>query len=87
LYAIPKFYLDRGDVVGFTDELHGFHEQFRDCFIEKRGVKATLFTRPRSALKREGSNLDSSHDHVLLCERFFKVPCFNELKRDSHFKR
>jgi SRSO17 transposase len=33
LYAIPKFYLDRGDVVGFTDELHGFHEQFRDCFM------------------------------------------------------
>jgi len=33
LFAIPKFSLDRGDVEGFMDELHGFHDQFRDCFM------------------------------------------------------
>jgi len=33
LYAVPKFSLDRGDVEGFMDELQGFHEQFRDCFM------------------------------------------------------
>jgi len=33
LYAIPKFSLERGDVEGFMDELHGFHEQYRDCFM------------------------------------------------------
>ena len=33
LYAIPKFSLDRGEVEGFMDELHGFHEEFRDCFM------------------------------------------------------
>jgi hypothetical protein len=39
LYSIPKFGLDRADVEGFTDELQGFHEQFRDCFSrsEPRG--------------------------------------------------
>ena len=31
--AIPKFCLDRGDVEGFMDELRGFHDQFRDCFM------------------------------------------------------
>jgi SRSO17 transposase len=33
LFAIPKFCLDRGDVEGFMDELHGFHDQFCDCFM------------------------------------------------------
>jgi SRSO17 transposase len=33
LYGIPKFTVDRGDVEGSMDELHGFHEQFRDCFM------------------------------------------------------
>ena len=33
LFAIPKFSLDRGDVEGFMDELHGFHEQFQGCFM------------------------------------------------------
>lgn len=33
LYAVPKFALDRGEVEGFMDELHGFHEEFRDCFM------------------------------------------------------
>jgi SRSO17 transposase len=39
LYSIPKFGLDRADVEGFTEELQGFHEQFRDCFSrsEPRG--------------------------------------------------
>jgi SRSO17 transposase len=39
LYPIPKFGLDRADVESFTDELRGFHEQFRDCFSrsEPRG--------------------------------------------------
>lgn len=32
LYAIPKFGLEKADVEGFTEELRGFHEQFRDCF-------------------------------------------------------
>jgi SRSO17 transposase len=32
-YGIPKFTVDRGDVEGSMDELHGFHEQFRDCFM------------------------------------------------------
>jgi len=32
-FAIPKFSVDRGDVEGFMDELRGFHEQFRDCFM------------------------------------------------------
>jgi hypothetical protein len=32
LYAVPKFCLDKDDVEGFMNELHGFHEQFRDCF-------------------------------------------------------
>ena len=32
-FAIPKFSLDRDDVEGFMDELQGFHEQFRDCFM------------------------------------------------------
>ncbi len=33
LYSIPKFSLDYGDVEGFRDELHGFHDQFADCFM------------------------------------------------------
>lgn len=33
LYSIPKFSLDCGDVEGFRDELHGFHDQFADCFM------------------------------------------------------
>lgn len=33
LYAIPQFSLGKSDVEGFMDELHGFHEQFRDCFM------------------------------------------------------
>lgn len=32
-YAIPKFSLERGDVSEFMDALHGFHDQFRDCFM------------------------------------------------------
>jgi SRSO17 transposase len=32
LYSVPKFCLDKSDVEGFTNELHGFHEHFRDCF-------------------------------------------------------
>lgn len=33
LYPVPKFDLDIGDVVNFTYELKGFHEQFADCFL------------------------------------------------------
>ncbi len=33
LFAIPKFSLGRSDVEDFMDELRGFHEQFRDCFM------------------------------------------------------
>ncbi|MBF0475985.1 MAG: IS701 family transposase [Deltaproteobacteria bacterium] len=32
VYSIPKFELDKTDVKGFTEELRGYHEQFRDCF-------------------------------------------------------
>jgi SRSO17 transposase len=32
VFAIPQFALDRRDVEGFLDELHGFHSAFRDCF-------------------------------------------------------
>ncbi len=32
LYSIPKLGLYRAEVEGFTEELRGFHEQFRDCF-------------------------------------------------------
>lgn len=32
-YAVPKFALDRGEVEGFMDELHGFHKEFRECFL------------------------------------------------------
>ena len=33
LFAIPEFSLDRGDVEGFMDQLHGFHDQFSGCFM------------------------------------------------------
>jgi SRSO17 transposase len=33
LFAIPKFSLSKSDVEDFMDELRGFHEQFRDCFM------------------------------------------------------
>jgi SRSO17 transposase len=32
-YRIPKFSLDRGDVDDFMEELRGFHDQFRKCFM------------------------------------------------------
>lgn len=31
-YAVPRFDLDRNDVVDMTSELKGFHENFSDCF-------------------------------------------------------
>jgi len=33
LYPVPKFDLSKGDIVGFMNELKGFHEQFSDCFL------------------------------------------------------
>ena len=32
LYEVPKFELDRNDILGFAEELKGFHENFADCF-------------------------------------------------------
>jgi SRSO17 transposase len=32
LYEVPKFELDRNDVLDFAKELKGFHENFADCF-------------------------------------------------------
>jgi len=32
LYEVPKFELDRKDILGFAEELKGFHENFVDCF-------------------------------------------------------
>lgn len=32
LYKVPKFELDRDDIVDFAQELKGFHENFADCF-------------------------------------------------------
>lgn len=32
LYEVPKFELDRNDILGFAEELKGFHENFVDCF-------------------------------------------------------
>lgn len=32
LYNVPKFELDRNDIVDFAEELKGFHENFADCF-------------------------------------------------------
>jgi len=32
LYSIPKFSIEKGDVLSFIEELKGFHEEFRDCF-------------------------------------------------------
>ena len=32
LYEVPKFELDRSDVIDFAEELKGFHENFTDCF-------------------------------------------------------
>ena len=32
LYEVPKFELDRDDILGFAEELKGFHENFVDCF-------------------------------------------------------
>jgi len=32
LYEVPKFELDRDDVLDFAEELKGFHENFVDCF-------------------------------------------------------
>jgi hypothetical protein len=39
LYEVPKFELDRNDIIGFAEELKGFHENFVDCFhrSESRG--------------------------------------------------
>ena len=33
LYPVPKFDLSKGDIVGFMNELKGFHEQLSDCFL------------------------------------------------------
>ena len=32
LYEVPKFELNRDDILGFAEELKGFHENFVDCF-------------------------------------------------------
>jgi SRSO17 transposase len=32
LYEVPKFELDRDDILGFSEELKGFHANFVDCF-------------------------------------------------------
>ena len=32
LYQVPKFALDRDDIVDMANELKGFHENFADCF-------------------------------------------------------
>ena len=32
LYEVPKFELDLNDILGFAEELKGFHENFADCF-------------------------------------------------------
>ena len=32
LYEVPKFELDRDGILGFAEELKGFHENFVDCF-------------------------------------------------------
>ena len=32
-YAVPRFDLDRNDVVDLMSELKGFHENFTDCLI------------------------------------------------------
>ena len=32
LYEVPKFELNRNDILGFAEELKGFHENFVDCF-------------------------------------------------------
>ena len=39
LYPVPKFDLKKSDIINFTNELSGFHEQFSDCFhrSESRG--------------------------------------------------
>lgn len=42
LYCVPKFCLDKGDVEGFTNELRGFHEHFRDCFSRSEPRKNFL---------------------------------------------
>lgn len=33
VYPVPKFDLNKGDIVDFMNELKGFHEQFSDCFF------------------------------------------------------
>jgi SRSO17 transposase len=32
IFSIPKFNIDKKEVEAFTDELKGFHEEFKDCF-------------------------------------------------------
>ena len=32
LFAVPKFNIKKEDIEDFSNELKGFHENFRDCF-------------------------------------------------------
>jgi SRSO17 transposase len=39
LFAVPKFEINKEDIEAFSNELKGFHENFRDCFSRSESRK------------------------------------------------
>jgi len=91
LFAIPKFSLDRGDVEGFKDELHGFHEQFQGCFMRSEPRENFFFymTGQFSTLERKSIEpiaLQVEDGNVRAMQRFVSDVVWDEkaMLREYH---
>lgn len=82
-YAIPKFSLDKKDVADFMDELRGFHNEFKDCFMrsEPRENFWSYMSGQFSPLERKSIEpiaLQMEDGNVRAMQRFVSDVVWNE---------
>jgi SRSO17 transposase len=84
-YAIPQFDIDKNDVVGFMNELKGFHGIFSDCFhrSESRDHFFKYMSGQFSELERKSIEpiaLNMENGNVRAMQRFVSDAEWNDEK-------
>ena len=85
LFLIPKFNIEKDDVNGFMNELKGFHEEFKDCFLrsEPRDNFFRYMVGQFSELERKSIEpiaLNVEDGHVRSMQRFISDVVWDDKK-------
>ena len=91
LYEVPKFELDRDDVLGFAEELKGFHENFVDCFhrSESRDNFYRYMSGQFSQLERKSIEpiaIAMEGGKIRAMQRFVSDPPWNDDKIERKYR-